>query len=460
MSINLNMQILVVDDSGTMRMMFKQMLKKAGFTNVVAAVDGKDGIVKLSEHNVELIISDWNMPKMDGLELLQWVRKDDKYCEIPFIMATAQGDKGQQKTVKDNGGNGHIAKPFDEVEIKKKIELVFGDETLQEAPKREISVINGKVQLKIAHIQITDHLALGVLKHQIESGEVTPQYFDLETIRIPGWNPIQESLEKGDIDGAFVLAPIAMDLFAYDTPIKLVSLAHKNGSTFVRSKRYNSLDYDSIKNFYKYKVVDIPHKMSVHNMLSHMYLSEMGLKPGVPGKKAINVRFEVVPPIKMPLIMKENDNVAGFMVAEPIATNAIAKGIADLEFLSTTLWDNHPCCVVTMQDEMIQKHEDAVNEFVTLLTKAGIFIEKNRDKAAEIAVKFLDPEKKIGLTTGILSNVLNQPKGIKMNDLYPVLDDLDRMQQYMHLEMGIGKLIDLEQFVDLRFADEAKKSIG
>ncbi len=67
--------------------------------------------------------------------------------------------------------------------------------------------------------------------------------------------------------------------------------------------------------------------MSVHHMLAYKFLKELGLKPGVPGKKAINVRFEVVPPIKMPGIMKENEDVAGFMVAEPIATKAIAKSI-------------------------------------------------------------------------------------------------------------------------------------
>ena len=93
------------------------------------------------------------------------------------------------------------------------------------------------------------------------------------------------------MDGAFILAPIAMDLFAYDSPIKLVLFAHKNGSTFVRSRHYDHR-FDSLQSFYKYKVVDIPHKMSIHNMLAHQFLTELGLRPGVPGKKAIDVRFE------------------------------------------------------------------------------------------------------------------------------------------------------------------------
>jgi ABC-type nitrate/sulfonate/bicarbonate transport system substrate-binding protein len=274
---------------------------------------------------------------------------------------------------------------------------------------------------------------------------------------MPGWNPIQESLEKGDIDGAFVLAPIAMDLFAFKVPIKLVLLAHKNGSIFVRSNNDGMDNYESLSDFFKYKVVDIPHKMSVHNMLAHKFLTELGLKPGVPGKKAINVRFEVVPPIKMPAIMKENEEVGGFIVAEPIGSNAIAKGIAQMQFLSASLWDNHPCCVVAMRDEVISQYPDAVQELTSLLVDAGRFVEENRDLAADIAVAFLDPKKELGLTPQVLNKVLTEPQGIKMNDLYPVLEDLDKIQRYMHDEMDIGVLIDVEKLVDLRFADEACK---
>jgi len=455
MASNNKMTILVVDDSGTMRAMFKQMLNQVGYDDLVFAVDGSDGITKLEENKIDLIISDWNMPKRDGLEFLTWVRGEDRFKEIPFIMATAQGDKAQQKRAKEAGANGHIPKPFDKEELKAGIEAVFSPDAQEPQHKSERTVVAGKVQMKLAHIQITDHLALGVLKHRIETGEVTPRHFALETLCLPGWNPVQEAIEKGDVDGAFVLAPIAMDLFAFDVPIKLVLLAHKNGSIFVRSKKIDLNNYESLSDFYKYKVIDIPHKMSVHNMLAHKFLKELGLSPGVPGKKAINVRFEVVPPIQMPAIMRENEEVGGFIVAEPIGSNAIAKGIAELQFLSASLWDNHPCCVVAMRDEFIAEHSDAVFEFVSLLVEAGRFIEKNKAQAAEIAVSFLDPQKALGLTSEVLNKVLDTPQGIRMNDLYPVLEDLDTIQRYMHDEMGFGKLIDVEKFADLRFADAA-----
>lgn len=455
MPIDMNMTILVVDDSGTMRLMFKQYLTKAGFANILLAVDGKDAVKKMEEGGkIDLIVSDWNMPNMDGLALLQWVRGNEKFKNLPFIMATAQGDKKQQMVVKDNGGNGHISKPFDSEEIKQKIIDVFEGASEKTIQKREPEMVGDKVKLKLAHIQITDHLILGVLKHQIETGQVSPNTFVLETECIGGWNPIQEKLETAQVDGAFVLAPIAMDLFAFHVPIKLVLLAHKNGSGFIRNKNYETEPSDSLKDFYKYKVINIPHKMSIHNMLAHKFLTGLGLKPGVPGKKAIDVRFEVVPPIKMPGIMKENEDVGGFIVAEPICTKTIAAGIGDMEFISATLWQDHPCCVVALRDEVVQGYPEVVFELTDLLVKAGRFVEGHKEKAAEIAVNFLDPDKSIGLNTPVLTKVLNQKGGITMHDLYPEKKDLDRIQQYMFHEMDIGKIIDLDSFVDLRFADK------
>ncbi len=459
MDLNFNMEVLIVDDSGFMRKLFRRNLIELGFLNIIEAVDGDDAIIKLKDGTIELIISDWNMPEKDGLSLLQWVRYEEGFTDIPFIMATAQGDKARVEEAVDNGANGHLTKPFTAAQLKEKIEIAFGLKEANIERKREVEKSGNKIKLKIAHIQITDHLVLGVLKHWIETGRVTPKYFELQTLCIPGWNPIQEALENGDIDGAFVLAPIAMDLFAYDVPIKLVSLAHKNGSIFVRSLHRELIEDGSLEDIFYNHVVQIPHKMSVHHMLAHKFLSEeLGLSPGVPGAGEINVRFEVVPPVKMPQVMKDNAEVAGFIVAEPIGSKAIASGTAEMQCISSELWKDHPCCVSVFQNDIIQQYPEAVNEFVYLLNKAGKFIDSNKKEAAGIAVNFLDPQKNIGLSVSVLQKVLECPGGITMNDLYPVLSDLDEMQRYMHYNMGIGKLIDMQNFVDLSFADAAARA--
>lgn len=455
MAVDPNIKIVVVDDSGTMRIMFKQMLNKAGFENLVMAVDGEDALRKVQADPPDLVVSDWNMPKKDGLEFLKELREIDRFKDLPFIMATAQADKGRQKEIMDAGASGHVPKPFDEAQIKGVIEKAFSPQdqadTQRKSKKRRL--VGDRVELNVAHIQITDHLALGALKHRIDQGDVEPRYFDLSTSLMPGWNPIQEGLENGEIDCAFVLAPIAMDLFAYDSPIQSVLFAHKNGSTFVRNRHYDPR-FDSLQSFYKYKVVDIPHKMSVHHMLAYKFLKELGLKPGVPGKKAINVRFEVVPPVKMPQIMKENEDVAGFMVAEPIATKTIVNEIGTLEFLSADRWENHPCCIVVMQKDFIDQYPEAVEEFVSLLVDTGEFIEDDKNAAADIAVNFLDPGGKLGLNPKVLKNVFSQPSAIRWDGLNPVIEDLETIQRYMHDVMEIGKIIDLEKFVNKTFADK------
>lgn len=461
MTIDPNLKILLVEDAGTMRKMEAKILGQVGFTNIVEAVDGKDALAKLaSEEGFGLVISDWAMPNMDGLELVQWLRGQDKFKNLPFLMATGHGDKEYVAKAKEGGANGVVAKPFTPDELKNAMEQAFGIKQeaapkVDEGPKVSSE---GKVHLKMAHIQITDHLALGVLKHQMAQGAVKPANFSLETRCMPSWNPVQAALESGEVDGAFILAPAAMDLFSYDVPIKLVLFAHRNGSICVRNRAGKYIK--PYQQFFKHKTFYIPHKMSIHNMLAHMYFTQMGLRPGVAGKEAVNVLFDVAPPVAMPEFLRDNPDACGFLVAEPIGSRAIAAGIAEKQFLSSEIWAEHPCCVVVFRREIIEQYPAAVQEFTNLVVAAGRSIKENIDQSAEIAVAFLDPEKKIGLEPALLRQVLSEPEGITYDDLYPVREDLETIQDYMVNKMEIGRTVDLGAFIDTRFADQACKGAG
>jgi len=454
MSLSKDMTILLVEDAVTMRKIEIKTLASLGYTNVIEAGDGKiaAGILE-RQGGVDLVISDWNMPNMGGDDLLLWMRKNEKFKDIPFLMATGQSDRGQAEKAREHGANGLIAKPFSAEELQAKIEQCFGQGEEKKVAAGPQMAESGKVRLRVAHIQITDHLILGVLKHWIDKGEVAPEHFELETRCMPSWNPVQQALESGEVDAAFVLAPIAMDLFNYGAPIKLVLFAHRSGSICTRSKHGEYKE--PYQDFFRKRSFLIPHKMSVHHMLTHMFFSGIGLKASMEKGDDVDVNLEVVAPINMPPYLKENPDACGFMVAEPIGTKSIAAGIAEQQFLSHKLWQYHPCCVVTVRDDFTAPHEAAVQEFVNLLVKAGKFVADRPDTAAEIAVAFLDPEKKLGLKVPVLSNVLKEPEGIKTNDLYPSVADLDKMQRYMHDTMGVGAIIDLDQFVDARFADKA-----
>lgn len=459
MTIDPGISILLVEDAKLMLKMEKKTLNQLGFNNIVEAVDGDDAILKLQEHEkIDLIISDWNMPNKSGYDLLVWVRGAEKFKHIPFLMATGRGEKKEMTKASEAGVSSFISKPFNADELREKIEEAFSEKKVE----TEVTIgerffettASGKVILKMAHIQITDHLVLGVLKHLIQTGELKPQHFELETECMSSWNPVANALEKGTVAGACVLAPIAMDLYSYGVPLKLVLLAHKNGSIFVRNKKGGEYK-EPFQDFFRGKSFYIPHTMSIHHILAHMFFTGIGLKPGDTSDESVDVSFEVVPPIKMPEFLAQNPDACGYLVAEPLGTKAIANKIAELQLLSSELWNDHPCCVVVMQEDFINKYPDAVYELSEMLVYAGKYIEQKVDLAAEIGVSFLDPDRKLGLKVPLLRNVLTEPLGIKTNDLYPVIADLDRIQEYMVNKIGIGKIIDLNQFVDLRFANKA-----
>ncbi len=464
MDVSKDLKILLVEDAGVMRKMEVKTLKTLGIENIIEAENGEDAISKLELGvNPDLIISDWNMPVKDGFELLKWVREGEEYKKIPFLMATGRGEKKEVSMAKDAGVNAFISKPFNADELKEKILEAIGEIKEEDPSKvqRVAPVItdSGKVKLRIAHIQITDHLVLGVLKDLIRSGKLRPEHFELETVAMGGWNPVAKALENGSVDGACVLAPIAMDLYSHKVPIKLVLFAHKNGSIFVRNRKGGNFETERAS-FYRDKSFYLPHMMSIHNMLAHMFFKGIGLEAGVPGNHKVDVSLEVVPPVQMPQIVAQSEEAAGYFVAEPLGTKAIAAGNADLQFLSSELYEDHPCCVVTVQDDVIDKYRVAVEELSKMLVHAGKFIETNPGTAAEIAVKFLDPNGNLGLKVPLLKNVLTEPKGITTGDLYPDIEALDKIQHYMHNEMGIGNIIDVNEFVDISFANAACTNVS
>ena len=450
-------KILLVEDQASMRKIEIKILKGLGFESIVEAEDGSVAIDLLQDNDdIDLIISDWNMPNKGGYDLLIWVRAYKKYRDIPFIMATGQSDRDQVSKAEKAGVSGFIPKPFTAEELWGKIEAVFGvGEAEAVLPAGgPVMASSGKVQLRVAHIQITDHLILGVLKDKIDRGEVSPKYFELSTSCFTSWNSVEQGLDKGAVDAAFVLAPIALDLFAHGVPIKLTLLAHKNGSTCVRNTE-GSYAAAQHTEFFKGKSFLIPHKMSAHHMMAHMFFDKIGLKASLEKGDDIDVNLEVVAPIAMPDFLKNGQEVAGFMVAEPISSKAIAAGISEMLFASGELWANHPCCVVAVRDDFAGPHQDAVYEFTEMLVEAGKNIAELPEESARIGVNFLDPEGKLGLTASVLTKVLTTPNGIITSDLFPIIQDFDNMQRYMHDVMRAGTLVDLEKLIDSRYAEAA-----
>ncbi|MCB2184849.1 MAG: chemotaxis response regulator CheY [Deltaproteobacteria bacterium] len=127
MNLDTKMRILVVDDFSTMRRIVKNILRQLGFENIVEAEDGEAAVRKLESERIDFIISDWNMPKMSGLDLLKWVRGHDEFKDMPFLMVTAEAQKENVlEAVKAKVSN-YIVKPFTAETLSEKIEKIFAD---------------------------------------------------------------------------------------------------------------------------------------------------------------------------------------------------------------------------------------------------------------------------------------------------------------------------------------------
>lgn len=126
MSVDKNMNILIVDDYKTMLRIIRNLLKQLGFDNVDEATDGSEALQKLRDKPYGLVISDWNMEPMTGLQLLREVRKDVKLKAVPFIMITAESKTDNVVAAKEAGVNNYIVKPFNAATLKTKLETVIG----------------------------------------------------------------------------------------------------------------------------------------------------------------------------------------------------------------------------------------------------------------------------------------------------------------------------------------------
>lgn len=124
---NLKMKILIVDDFSTMRRIIKNILKQLGYSNIIEADDGSSALTLLKKDKIDFIVSDWNMPKMSGLDLLKVIRSDEKLKSIPFLMVTAEAQKEKIMKALQEGVDNYIVKPFTAEILKEKIDKIFSN---------------------------------------------------------------------------------------------------------------------------------------------------------------------------------------------------------------------------------------------------------------------------------------------------------------------------------------------
>lgn len=120
-----NMKILVVDDFSTMRRIIKNLLKDLGFSNIQEADDGSTALPMLQQGDFDFVVTDWNMPGMQGIDLLRAIRADAGLKHIPVLMVTAEAKKEQIVAAAQAGVNGYVIKPFTAATLKEKLAKIF-----------------------------------------------------------------------------------------------------------------------------------------------------------------------------------------------------------------------------------------------------------------------------------------------------------------------------------------------
>lgn len=121
------MKILTVDDSATMRRIIKNQLKQAGFEEVDEAEDGREALTKLAQNQYDLLITDWNMPEMCGLDLVKEVRRSEATKALPILMVTTVAGKEEIVVALKAGVTNYMVKPFDTATLRTKISQVVGN---------------------------------------------------------------------------------------------------------------------------------------------------------------------------------------------------------------------------------------------------------------------------------------------------------------------------------------------
>ena len=124
-NIDFGLKVLVADDFATMRKIVRNILKQIGFDDIVEAEDGQAALQVLKSENIGLVVTDWNMPNMSGLELLEKIRQDPKTASLPVLMVTAEGLKENVVAAVKAGVNNYVVKPFTAEVLQEKLEQIF-----------------------------------------------------------------------------------------------------------------------------------------------------------------------------------------------------------------------------------------------------------------------------------------------------------------------------------------------
>lgn len=319
------------------------------------------------------------------------------------------------------------------------------------------------LNIRIGHLKIIDHLILGHCVFRLQSMGKPLHHSTLENVPMNSWEQICEGLRQGDLHGAFMTAPLAMDLFAAGLDISFLMFVHRSGSLMVKSRDARIKNLVDLKG----KSILIPHNLSVQHLLLHRLLSAAGLNlspqdsPLADPKKILS---ESTSPFLMPQMLgndKDHD-IGAYIVPEPYGSQAVTQKFADRLCTSDSLWKDHPCCGFVVQKSLETSHGKALEELVGHFFQSAHILDTQIQPLSidgnilDFAQNFLGQEKKVVRQALLNSKICYSPQ-----KLLPDRGKLDIIQTYMTDTMGVmSQTIDLDAFVNPALAKKAVSEIN
>lgn len=287
-----------------------------------------------------------------------------------------------------------------------------------------------KLTVKIGYLPITDHLLMLAVEREKFPG------LAIEPVRFSSWPEISEALKAGRIDAAFLLSPIGLTLRQKGVPVKVVLLGHRNGSVITVK---NSGEINRIEDL-KGKTIAVPSPFSTHNILLRKVLTERHIDPA----RDLKI-IDMAPPEMVNALA--TGRIHGYIVAEPFGAQAEAQKVGKILMLSKDIWHDHICCVLNVQEKLVQNYPGEVQELVSGFLRTAEYIEANPLQAAKASTRIL------GQKPEIVERVLTSPADrLTFRNLVPARADFAATQDYM-VKFGVAKeKVDLAGYLDDRFA--------
>lgn len=287
----------------------------------------------------------------------------------------------------------------------------------------------GKFNLNVGYLQFTDHLLLPV-SHALDSERY--KHVRITPHLCYSWDEILGKIDMGILQAAFMMTPLALFNFLQHPTMNCVLLGHRNGSVIVTDKSI------TVANDLAGKIIGISHAKSTHTILLYKYLRDKGVD-NINDTKLV----KVTPGLSVQYL--QSGRINGYAEGEPWGMHGVSDGIARVLEYSKNIIPDHACCIVMVNKRVIAKHQDAVEEWIASLVKAGETIHQDPERAARIQTAYMQhpPELVLKvLTSGMIS----------YNSLVADQNTITTMHDYAFDYGILPERVDLGQFIDTRFA--------